>query len=156
MAWTRQGHSATRPVTAGGKHAVFSETSINNSNKVFEVGVDCEEAALSIKRIRVELTTSATVGSRAIAYALESSSGDVLASQTQNSNDNVVASGSGIVEFAEFALRQPGQAPGDEVREHLLSGLVLTGGMKLRVWDAAAIDPTADDMVVHIATKLLE
>lgn len=143
MAWTLQ--------KAGSKSRTelavrLSETSLNDADKalVFESDVGLG-SHMELTALRVELTTTATVGTRTLQVTIEDSSGDVLFELAVDAN-TLAASGSKVWQFGEGldpAVTSPQYV-------NMPRGLFLVNGTKLRVRDSAGVDPTGDDLVLHV------
>lgn len=136
---TTLSQSASDPVTAWGVPLTFqvwqteqqSDTALNDSDKVFAVPTGKEWRVLYI---RYELTTTAVAGNRQPTVQFRDNTGDVLFEFTAAV---VAASSSQIIQLS------PDLAD-------VIPDVVLKAAWDVRVFDSAAIDQTADDLVVHI------
>jgi hypothetical protein len=123
--------------------ALQADETTNDSDKTFTVPASTEWEVLSIW---IELTTTATVGNRQVVVEMQDSTGDVIGSFL-----------AGIVQTASLAKNYM-FAPGLELMAAFvgtylsfpLPPMFLPAGFKVRVYDSAAIDAAADDMVVQM------
>jgi len=154
MAWTRKGAAATAQASWLAPLPVwFSEITTNDSDKSFAVGSDSEDAALWVVRIRLELTTTATAGNRLLAIEVQDETSDQvyhLYADDTAGEGTVAASTSVALEFCAGAQRVAPQSSGASI-QFLPDHLLLYPGYTLRVYDTAAVDAAADDMVLHMA-----
>ena len=117
---------------------------LNDSDKTFTVPAT---KIWQILYCYVELSTSAITGNRNLDILFTDSSDDVILnlnsfiSQSEDCACNYIF-GNGTPLNASEAL--------DLVQVPLPSGLYLPAGYKIRIYDSAAIDPTHDDMIVHL------
>ena len=136
-------HRGTSIVTA-------SDVALNDSSKTLLLTDFTGGAFFELLGIRIEITATATVGTRLMEVRIEATTGpDVLYEVIVVAN-TVVASASG-----EWQL-----APGlDETQTgpqyvQMPPGLHVYAGQQLVIEDQAAIDAAADDMIVHVTGKL--
>jgi hypothetical protein len=125
-----------------------SDEALNDSDKTIIDGVDTGRI-FTVVMLRVELTTTATVGDRNVVVRVLDASDDVLfqfesgatqaASLTRNYNW-----GAGLPQSGSFA--------GSTNMYCALptGGIPLQAGEKLQVLDANAVDAAADDMQTHV------
>jgi hypothetical protein len=116
----------------------------NDSDKMFTVptGVEWE-----IMWIRVQYTSSATVGQRQLEIQFQDSGSTIAQWQTG------VAQGEGLVYNYLFAIGVPDLTivrDGNYLMTPLIGAAFLKEGQAVRVWDNNAADPTVDDMHVQI------
>lgn len=133
------------PVLAEGVSAEQqSWTAPNDSDVTFTVGAGLEWHVLSIY---VALVTTATVGNRQLEIRYLDSSDNIIhvvsAGATQAASlTRQYSAGQGMPAGTTFV--------NGNISLPLPANLVLPPGYKVRVFDAAAIDPAADDMVVRM------
>ena len=126
--------------------ATTSDTDANDSDKSFTVPASVIWHVLSIW---VELTTTATVGDRQVAVEIQVSGPDVTAEWARAGTTQAAS----LTRYYEFA---PGLADLEDFRDtdYLSTPIPVTGLLKagdvIRVYDNAAVDAAADDMIVHI------
>lgn len=130
--------------------AVYSNENPNSSDKTFNLATQSFFAgsviSLRLIGIRVEFAATATIGTRAFGLEVRDSASDTIYKQNLNTGLNVTASDSQNFEMvpgADFVS-------GSEAREFLPSALWMRPDWKIRLFDTAAIDPSGDDMIVHI------
>lgn len=112
-----------------------ADEALNDSDKSFTVPSD---QVWRIQSIRAELTTTATAGTRQMTVEIQDGAGDVLYSK----NGGTAAASTTLIEH---------YAPvGGEVA---VPDLILPPNFVVRVFDSAAIDPAADDLVVQMLVK---
>lgn len=142
MAWTSTHGSAKDGASSS---ITLSEVVVDDSNKelVFDTDIGIGEY-MEIQSIRIEITASATVGTRLMVLELLSAAGDVLREVVLDSND-IVASASGVWELAP--LNDPAVTAPQYVR---MAPMSIHAGQKLRIRDSAAVDAAADDMIIHV------
>lgn len=141
MAWTETHASARDGATA----ITLSEIAPDDSNKDLVFSSDIRiENYLEVLSIRIELTTTATVGNRLMVLELLSSAGDVLREVILDAN-SLAASLSRTWELAP--LNDPAVTAPQYVQ---MAPMTLYGGQILRIRDSAAVDAAADDMVIHV------
>jgi len=137
--------------------AVFSDEALNDSDKTFDVAVDVGPAGIihsvHVVGIRVEFTTSLTVGTRTFRMEVMDNAGDLIYVQILNSNLDVSDVGGSVAGTQNWDM-VPGATyvDGTEAREYLPPDLWLKENWQIRIYDSAAIDAAADDMIVHIRT----
>lgn len=117
----------------------ITEVAINDSDKTFTVPAD---ETWEVLLLRYEYTASATAGTRTptIRYQ-DDNSDDILldvagATITQGNSSTQLADASGTLDLT------------------IPQRLVLHPGYDIRVFDSAAIDAAADDMVVHLFLRI--
>lgn len=145
MAWTK--------VKSGGKDEeivlTLSEEAENSSSKELAISDVGEAGFFELLSVRLELTTTATVGTRTmVLQVLAEVDDDVLHEVAINAN-TLAASLSKTWEMhanADTTVTTPQYV-------HLPRGLFLFPGQKLLIEDSAAIDAAADDMVLHVTGK---
>ncbi len=143
MAWTET-HTSSR----NGLSAIsLSEVVVNDTSKDLVFDTDIKVGAyLEITQIRIELTTTATVGNRLMVVELYTAAAadliyDVILAQT-----SLAASLSRTWQLsvdADTAITTP-----QFIR--LPENFNLHATQVLRIRDTAAVDAAADDMVVHV------
>lgn len=121
-----------------------AEETANDSDKTFTVTAG---KVWEIQSIWVELATTADVGNRQMSVAILDSADDVLA--------RVEAGAVQAASVTRNYLFAPGVVDLTSMRNtaYLTTPIpqwVLAPGMKIRVWDSAAIAAGADDMVVQV------
>lgn len=141
MAWTETHASSHHGATA----ILLSELALNDSNKDLVFNTDIGIGVyLAVQSIRIELTTTATVGNRLMVVELLSATDDVLREVVLNAN-SVAESLSKTWELA------PQNNPAITAPQYVrMPPMTIHAGQKLRIRDSAAIDPAADDMVIHV------
>lgn len=121
-----------------------ADATLDDSDKTFVVPT---RKQWHVRSIGVRLVTTATVGNRQLDVFITDDADNLLAKYV-----------SGAVQAASLTrdyVFAPGQ-PNDTAFVNaamvraLAAGLVLSAGYKVRVFDSAAIAPTADDMTVRI------
>ena len=138
-----EGASQSIPISESWRVALQADEAANDSDKTFTVPASTEWEILSIW---VELSTTATVGNRQVVVEMQDSAGDVIGSFL-----------AGIVQTASLT-RNYMFAPGLELMTVFVGAylsfplppMVLPDGFKVRVYDSAAVDAAADDMVVQM------
>lgn len=133
-------------VDDGWRVLTISDTDLNDSDKSFVTPADVIRQILGIW---VELTTTVTVGNRQLVVEVQIAGPDVTG---QWARAGVVQAAS-LTRYYEFA---PGLPDGLAFRDTdwLSVPIPVTSLLKeadvLRVYDNAAIDSAADDLIVHI------
>ncbi len=145
MAWTKEAQPTSSQ--EGQTVMVLSEEVVDDSDKTlaFDTDVGTGEKA-EVLGIRVELTTSATVGNRQISIRVLDSAADIV--REVRSNGTVVASTTKVFELAP-GLVAVDQGAGFQ-QEPLPSKFMFLKGQSLQVLDGVVVDPTVDDMIVHV------
>jgi hypothetical protein len=130
-------------LSPAGVPALLVNEDLNDSDKIFVVPAGF---MYDISWVYVELTTTATVGNRAMTVEIQDPLGDVIGLV----QDDAVQTAS----LAHTYMFGQGMALADGGinTNHMipLPPLVLPQFYKLRVYDAGAVDAAADDMVVQI------
>ena len=129
---------------------VASDTAADDSDKTLAGSSVTTETsrAILIVGVRVELTATATAGTRTIELQMLNGSSDVVWSTPTSTGSNVTATNTIT---AELSPRESATAAIAGVTfERLPFDLWMDSGHSLRVFDSAAVDATADDMIVHI------
>ena len=144
MAWTST-HSSS--LTDGTGAISLSEVALNDSNKdlVFDTNIGVG-SYLEITQIRIELTTTATMGNRLIVVELYTAAAADLIYDVILAQSSLAASLSRTWQLsvdADTAITTP-----QFVR--LPANFNLHATQVLRIRDTAAVDAAADDMIVHI------
>lgn len=145
MAWTK--------VKSGGKAEevvlTLSEEAENSSSKELSISDIGEAGFFELLSVRLELTTTSTAGTRTmVLQVLAEVDDDVLHEVSINAN-TLTASSSKTWEMhanADTSVSSPQYV-------HLPRGLFIFPGQKLLIEDSAAIDASADDMVLHVTGK---
>jgi hypothetical protein len=138
-----QGASEQIPISESWRVALQAEETTNDSDKTFTVPASTEWEILSIW---IELSTTATAGNRQITVERQDSTGDVTGKFL-----------AGIVQTASLA-KEYMFAPGLQLMTAFVGAylsfplppMFLSAGEKVRVYDSAAVDAAADDMVVQM------
>jgi len=126
--------------------ALLPEETLNDSDKSFTVTADQVWQILSI---RVELTTTATVGDRQIEIRFQDALPDIIFSIK-----------AGVVQAASLAYNYnfaPSMADLLAVRDTdwlmvpMPPTMIFPAGYVIRIYDNAGIDSAADDMIIQIA-----
>lgn len=113
-----------------------SDEAADDSDKALTVPTGKEWRVLSI---RVELTATATVGTRQLEVEYRDAANDILWSLL---GGTVAASGTLIEQYAPVG--------GDVV---IPEGIILPAGFNVRVFDNAVIDVAADDMIIQMLVE---
>jgi len=122
---------------------LVNDATPNDSDKTFTVPAGEEWEILSIY---AQLTTTATVGNRAMAVEFMTAAGDIIAS---------VWASSAPLQAASLSYKYT-LAPGMDVvasaprSSGSIPSLALLAGYQIRVYEYVAVDPAADDMTVRI------
>jgi hypothetical protein len=142
------GGSEEIPISESWRVALQADETANDSDKTFTVPASTEWEILSIW---IELSTTATVGNRQIVVEMQDSTGDVIGKFL-----------AGAVQLASLA-REYEFAPMVQLMTAFVGTYLsfplppyfLSAGEKVRVYDSAAVDAAADDMIVQmkIATR---
>lgn len=143
MVWTATHGSSKKDGTSA---VTLSEVAVNDSNKdlIFSSNVAVGQY-LEVLSIRIEMTCTATVGTRTMVVELLSATDDILRTIVLDAN-TLTASQSRIWELAPD--NDPAVTTPQYVR--LAGKLLLHGEQKLSIRDSAAIDAAADDLVLHV------
>jgi len=159
MTWVRRGSAVTDPASAATPRFVtFSEKSANDSDKSFDLSnAVAGDSLLLIDRIRVEFRATAVAGTRVITLELFDPDSNLMFALNANASGAPTASDVRMHEFCArqhyVAAQQPTETiPGASI-EYLPPHFYLYPGWTLTVRDSAAIDPTDDDMTVHISAR---
>lgn len=126
------------------RSVVEADETADDSDKSFTVPASTEAIAMSV---RVELTTTATVGNRQITLLFTTGAGVTLlaikAGTTQAAS---------LTRYYNFAIGLPDLLGFRDTSSLMtpLPSLKLVAGYILRVYDSAAVDATHDDMLVRI------
>lgn len=147
----------SRTMGAGTQTWVNDQT-LNDSDKTFTVPANKQ---WKIRSIDSMLTATATVGNRLLG-AYITTSADVIISAarcascaaTQTARTRIVPGQT----FSTTALQQLGAVGGTNVSctDGMANSVVLVAGMKIRVYDTAAIDAAADDLQVVLHYEELD
>lgn len=124
-----------------------SDVTLNDSDKTFTVTAGEEWEILSIW---VEFTSTATAGARQIVVELQDASSDVIAQLRAEAT--VAQSQTRYILWAQGAPHDTAFISTDYM-SHALPKIFLPAGYKIRVYDSAAIDAAADDMIVHMMVR---
>ena len=106
--------------------------------------------AIEILGVRVELTSTATVGNRLVTLRLLDGVADIIGEW-----DASAVQADTLTVLYEFIPGYPlaGAVVGGQRHEYMPVGLVIGNGQQLVVLDSAAIAVAADDMLVHIRAR---
>lgn len=120
----------------------------NDSSKTFTVP---EAREWEVMAIHVNMSTSATVGTRQLSVVFLDADGQVVAEQVCG-----VTQAASLLYLYNFA---PGMPDLTAVRYSInvttpLPPMVLPAGWKVKVFDKAAIDAAADDMKVYLTVRV--
>ena len=126
---------------------LVSDILANNSDKLFTNNTNNQ--TWLIHSIRVELTATATAGTRILQIDVQDTSNDVVLSL--GSDTTRIASGSQTWEFVRGGQANLVHVSG-AITESLPDVFVMPG-FDLRVFDSSATAAAADDMVVHIVME---
>jgi len=134
----------------GSSIVTLSDTGLNASSKTLLLADAGTTAAyLELLAIRIELTTTATVGNRLMAVRVELTTGpDILYAVTIAAN-SLAASLSRTWQLApgvDEAITSPQQV-------QMPQGIYVFAGQQLVIEDSAAVDAAADDMIVHVLAR---
>lgn len=121
-----------------------ADVAADDSDKSFTVPVGVEWEILTI---RAELTATATVGNRRVTVEVQDGSSNVLA-RIQAGLLQIATQSIGY-NFAPGLADQTSAVNGD--LNTALPKFVLSPGQALRVYDIAAVDAAADDLVVRVS-----
>lgn len=122
-----------------------SDVALNDSDKTVALAAGFDH---TLQSIWVELITTATVGNRQIELQILDAASDVVAGMTAGA-----VQAASLTRQYLFAAAVPNLTA--FINGNLQNGfpsLLLPDGYSVRVFDSAAIDAAADDMVVHILT----
>lgn len=149
MAWTRDGSAVTDAMNGAQPRMVrFSETVINDADKVFILGTDAADSMLIIQRIRLEYTATVAFGTRVPTVVVKDSDGDVMYEMNCNASDCPTATDALVLEYC--AMEREAAQNGGASRNIFPADFYLLPGWRIRVYDSANIAKTADDMIVHL------
>lgn len=144
MAWTKikSGAKADESVLT------LSEVVANDSSKELTIADVGDAGFFELLSVRIELTSTATVGNRTMVFKVLTTADDVLHEVAIDSN-TLAASLSKVWEMHP-------NAPTDVTTPqyvHLPRGVYVFPGQKVLIEDSAAVDAAADDMVLHVTGK---
>lgn len=124
--------------------ALESDTTANDSDKSFTVPAGYEAYCMSV---RVELTTTATVGNRQITLLFTTGGGTTILAVKAGTTQ-----AASLTRYYNFAIGMPDLFGFRDTSTLMtpLPGVRLPAGYILRVYDSAAIDAAQDDMNVQI------
>ena len=141
MAWT-----STKAGNKGPEIAILlSELATNDSSKDLLFADIGEGSHLELVAIRIELTTTATGGTRTMVCEVLTEADDVVYEMILDAN----TLGPSLSKTWQLGVEVD---PAVTAPQYVVlpQGLALFPGQKLRIRDSAAIDPTADDMLLHV------
>lgn len=145
MAWTK--------IKSGGKAGevtlTLSEEAENSSSKELTMSDVGSAGFFEITNVRIELTTTATVGNRTVVLQIQATADSDVLHEVAIDSNTLAASSSKTWELHDNALTTVTTPQ----YVHLPKGLCLFPGRKLVIKDSAGIDPAADDMVLHVSGK---
>lgn len=124
-----------------------SDEALNDSDKEISVPADYEWI---LQSIWVEFTSTANAGNRQVTIEIQDEADDVI----MDIKAGVVQAASLAKEYAFYNGAENMGAFVDT--DHLSTNLpeiILDEGYDVRIWDSAAIDAAADDMVVQMIVK---
>lgn len=123
---------------------LISDETLNDSDKVIFTVPDGE--VYELLWIYVEFTTTATVGNRLLDYHVRDADGDVVEAMPSSSSRPANATTINRWLPGEGYLSQTGRGL---FIEPLPSKVLIPSGFSVRIFDVAAIDAAADDLIVH-------
>lgn len=121
----------------------------NNSDKTLTVP---SGRAWRVGSIAATLVTTDTEGNRQLDVLITDGSGNVVAKYVSGAVQ--AASLTRVYVFAPSHPQETGFTNGLMLRS-LMSNLILPATFKIRVYDSAAIDPSADDMTVRLLVETM-
>ena len=131
---------------------LLQDLALNDSNKPLLVGGATLDVgpAIEILGVRVELTSTATVGNRLVTLRLLDGVADIIGEW-----DASAVQADTLTVLYEFIPGYPlaGAVVGGQRHEYMPVGLVIGNGQQFVVLDSAAIAVAADDMLVHIRAR---
>lgn len=144
--WERIDAYGRRLVNDAWTHVLTSDTSANDSDKTIAVPADKE---WFIQSILVELSASSSAGDRKMVIEILNGSADVVQVIIHNESSHPEDE---EWHYSYSRIGSTGSATIGSVFVVMtnIDGLILPGGYSLHIYDAAAIDPSADDMIVHV------
>ena len=128
-----------------------SDVAVNDSSKTLLIADFAEGAFLELLAIRIELSTTATVTNRTMAVRIEATAGPDILYELEVTSPTLAPSLSKtwqIAPGADDAIATPRQ------QVQMASGLHVYTGQQLVIEDSAAVDPAADDLIVHVIGRL--
>lgn len=156
MAWTVASNSSPDWPNQTPHALVLSELAVDSSAKTLVYDTDVKPLVASkpmlIVAVWFDFAANATVGNRAFAVDLTDTAGNIL----------VRAPGSAVTIATQTRKYLFGQGLTVGAitlnalvsnQEQLPTGLMLSAGLKLKVWDTAAIAAGADDMTLHVLLR---
>jgi hypothetical protein len=137
-------------VNAGWTPSLQAEETVDDSDKTFTVPASTE---WEIMTIWVELISTATVGNRVISVEIQDGSSDVVLRI-----DAGAVQAASLTRYYIFASWNADLTAFRGASSNLLMipfppGLVLPATYKVRIYDSAAVDAAADDMVLQMIVK---
>jgi len=128
-------------VLPGGRLTVVPEEAMNDSDKIITVPANKRWLILSI---RIEFNSTGTVGNRTVVVDIRDPSDDVIfgyALGTQAASLNVIY---------HICMGHDRLVTGDTRGAPLFCPAILEAGYDLHIFDSAAVDAAADDMIIQI------
>ena len=122
----------------------LTDTTLNDSDKTETVPSGKTREVLAIG---IQLTSTATVGNRQIAYEVQDSNSNVIYAAYAGATQ--AASLVREYHFSQGIVADTAFSAGNSIRVELPGDLLLPPDFKMRVYDQAAIDAAADDMEVR-------
>lgn len=156
MAWTVASNSSPDWPNQIPHALLLSELATDSSAKTLVYDTDVKPLVASkpmlILAVYFEIVTTATAGNRAFAVDLTDTAGTILyrapaSAVTAASLTRKYAFGQGLTVGAITLNALVSN------QEQLPAGLMLFSGLKLKVWDTAAIAAGADDMTLHVLLR---
>lgn len=124
-----------------------SDVALNDSDKTFTVPANTK---WRVKWIYVELTSTATAGTRQMEVQIQDDTTDVIARLA--CGDTQIESLTFYYLFAPHVAELTAERDVDKLTT-LMPEWILPAGYIVRVWDNDARDPAADDMIVHMMVE---
>ena len=135
-------------IYADNKTLLLSDTATNDSDKTFTVPAGDRYRVLSGN---INLITTATVGNRQLDVQFRDDANVVLF--TIRAGAVQAASVTRDYKIIPGAPRESAFVAAEIVLDNMPLDMILDSGYDIRVFDSAAVDAAADDMVVHIVVQ---
>lgn len=133
-----------REVKATGNPTLIEDETLNDSDKVFTVPAN---RLWHILWIYIELTATATAGVRLMPVTIRDASDDTIYNLPSREGTSAFETRQFLWIAGVEYLSTPTQ---NHVLQPISPNLVVPAGFDIRIFDSAAIDPAADDMIVHM------
>ena len=138
-----------------GEPFIASETALNDSDKTLVLATDFSDIkGIVVDGIRVEYVASATVGNRGLTILVTDGGDTICEVPISTATKLVTASQTQNAEFSassvHLASTSNTDSAGADLQAAYMPVLYLPRSSSIRVFDSAAVDAAADDMIVHI------